>query len=73
VQVDYEIFPAVYGASEPGSGGLNLSGPIPLPEQIDIKDVYVVNKQGVKVSLLPLLDESTIIDMEDAIYAQRND
>lgn len=72
IEVDYEVFPAVYGPTEAGSGGLNLSGPVPLPEQIDIHDVYVVNEKGVKVSLLPLLDESTIIDLEDEIYAQRN-
>jgi hypothetical protein len=73
LEVEYEVFPAVYGPSEPGSGGLNLSGPANLPEQIEIYDVYVTNEKGQKVSLTPLLDESTIIALEDEIYEQLHD
>lgn len=73
VEVEYEIFPAVYGRPEPNSGGLYLGGPPNLPEQIEIRAVYVPLTKGKKINILDLLSEGDIINLEDDIQSTLHD
>ena len=73
VEIEYEIFPAVYGRPEPDSGGLYLGGPPNLPEQIEIRAVYVPLAKDKKINILDLLSEGDIINLEDDIQSTLHD
>lgn len=71
LEVEYEAYPPVYGASEPGSGGLNLSGPTRLGEQIYIKAVYLPVGKDKRINIIDGLTSSDIDMLEDEIRSQR--
>lgn len=73
VEVEYEVFPAVYGRPEPDSGGLYLGGPPSLPEQIEIRAVHVPLTKDKKINILNLLSEGDIINLEDDIQSTLHD
>lgn len=73
VEIEYEIFPAVYGRPELDSGGLYLGGPPNLPEQIEIRAVYVPLAKDKKINILDLLSEGDIINLEDDIQSTLHD
>jgi hypothetical protein len=72
LEVEYEVYPPVYGSPEPGSGGLYLGGPINLPEQIDIIRV-LARVDETSVDITPLLSESDLISLEDEIIESRQE
>lgn len=62
VEVIYEILPGMTRDGEPW-----------LPEQVDIKKVILKRKKrGRKIDLLPLLEESTVLNIEDEISETLN-
>lgn len=73
LEVEYEIYPAIYGRAEPNSGGLYLGGPPRLPEQVDIKHVYVKIGKGKQIDILPSLPEEYVISLEDEIQAEERE
>ena len=73
LEVKYEIYPAIYGRAELDSGGLYLGGPPRLPEQIDIKNVYVHLGNGRQIDILPSLPEEYVISLEDEIQAEERE
>lgn len=73
VEVEYEVYPAVYGRSEPNSGGLYLGGPPHLPEQVDVKAIYVPLTKDRRINILELLSEGDIINLEDEIQSSLRD
>ena len=57
IEALYEVYPPELGA----------------PEQVEITSVQATGPTGRKVNILPLLNESEIIEMEDLILSNRKD
>ena len=73
LEVEYEAYEPVYGAYEEGSGGLDLSGPTRLSEQIYIKAVYIPVGKDKRIDILDGLSTDDIETLEDEIRSQRGD
>lgn len=73
LEVEYESYPPVYGASESGSGGLNLSGPTRLSEQIYITAVYIPIGKDKRINIIDGLTSSDIDMLEDEILSRKGD
>ena len=73
LEVEYEAYEPVYGACESDSGGLDLSGPTRLSEQIYIKAVYIPVGKDKRIDILDGLSSDDIESLEDEIRSQRGD
>lgn len=69
VEVDYDVYPPVYGKEDGNPYSHKVAT---LPEQIDIKAIWVKNGSR-RTNILGLLSEGQIIDIEDEIIESRRD
>jgi hypothetical protein len=73
LEVEFTAYPPVYGAPEPGSGGLNLSGPSKLSEKIHITAVNVPISKDRKLNIVDALTSFDLDLIEEEILAQRKE
>lgn len=69
VEVDYEVYPPVYGKEDGNPYSHRVAT---LPEQVDIKAVWVKNGNR-RTNVLGLLSEGQVIDIEDEIIESRRE
>ena len=68
-EVDYEVYPPVYGKEDGNPYSQRVAT---LPEQVDIKAIWVKNGNR-RTNILGLLSEGQVIDIEDEIIESRRE